>query len=77
MLLTAACLHLSAGAGPDPTQAQATLLVTTLANGDRDVWRKLAVSPLPFVRYVAIEFCDGVDAAIAELVVRAVRSLQT
>jgi hypothetical protein len=59
LILTAACLHLSAGMGPDPTLADVRVFLEQLAEGPGIAWRSLATSRLPFLQYVAAEFDQG------------------
>jgi hypothetical protein len=68
LILTAACLHLSAGMGPDPTLADVRLFLEQLADGSGGAWRSLSTSRLPFLQYVAAEFHEGGRAMVDDTV---------
>jgi hypothetical protein len=68
LILTAACLHLSAGMGPDPTLDDVRLFLEQLADGSRGAWRSLSTSRLPFLQYVAAEFDDGGRANVDDTI---------
>lgn len=72
LLLTAACLHIHARVGPDPTLAELRELVLNLGAGTA-AWQALASSPIQFVRYTAAELADtdGVLGPAIDLTVRA------
>jgi hypothetical protein len=73
LVLTAACLHVHARIGPDPTFDELRDLLLNLRAGAA-AWTALAASPIQFVRYTAAELADsdgGLGSAI-DLAVRAV-----
>jgi hypothetical protein len=73
LLLTAACLHVHARIGPDPTVDDLRGLLVSLraGAGARDA---LTSSPIQFVRYAAAELADT-DVALGATIDLAVRAL--
>jgi hypothetical protein len=72
-LLTAACLHIHARIGPDPTVGEVRDLLVALGSGTA-AWTALAASPIQFVRYAAAEFMDS-DGALSSAIELAVSAL--
>jgi hypothetical protein len=58
LVLTAACLHIHARIGPDPTFDELRDLLLNLRVG-ASAWTALAASPIQFVRYTAAELADS------------------
>jgi hypothetical protein len=71
LVLTAACLHVHARVGPDPTLGELRDLVVSLGAG-AGAWTVLASSPIQFVRYMAAELADahGTLGAAVDLAAR-------
>jgi hypothetical protein len=74
-VLTAACLHIHARVGPDPTIGDLRDLLAGLRDG-AIAWRALAASPIQFVRYAAAELADA-DGALGSAMELALRALNT
>ena len=77
-MLTAACLHLHARIGPDPTLDELRDLLLTL-RASAAAGTALAASPIQFVRYTAAELAEtdgGLGSAI-DLAVRALTAVAT
>jgi hypothetical protein len=72
-VLTAACLHIHAGVGPDPTIGDLRDLLAGLRDG-AIAWTALAASPIQFVRYAAAELADA-DGGLGSAIDMAVRAL--
>jgi hypothetical protein len=73
LVLTAACLHVHARIGPDPTISELRDLLLSLGAGAA-AWAALAASPIQFVRYTAAEFADA-DGALGSAIDLAVRAV--
>jgi hypothetical protein len=76
LVLTAACLHVHARIGPDPTYEELRQLLLNLRAGAA-AWAALAASPIQFVRYTAAELAEtdgGLGSAI-DLAVRALNAV--
>jgi hypothetical protein len=73
LVLTAACLHVHARVGPDPTLGELRELLLNLQAGAA-AWAALTASPIQFVRYVAAELAEA-DGALASAIDVAVRAL--
>ena len=73
LLLTAACLHVHARIGPDPTIADLRRLLVSLRAG-AGAREALTSSPIQFVRYAAAELADSYGA-LGETIDLAVRAL--
>ncbi len=74
LILTAACLHIQAGIGPDPTVGELRDLLLALGSG-ATAWMALASSPIQFVQYVAAEFADSADGSLRSAIGLAVRAV--
>jgi len=66
LILTAACLHVQARIGPDPTVGELRELLVALSSG-ATAWSALASSPIQFVQYAAAEFGDAADGALSAI----------
>ena len=75
LVLTAACLHVHARVGPDPTLGELRDFLHNLHTGAA-AWAALAASPIQFVRYAAAELADA-DDALGLAIDVAVRALTT
>jgi hypothetical protein len=73
LVLTAACLHVHARVGPDPTLGELRDFLLNLRAG-APAWTALAASPIQFVRYTAAELADA-EGALASAIDLAVRAL--
>ena len=73
LILTAACLHIHAGIGPDPTLGELRDLLLNLQAGAA-AWAALAASPIQFVRYTAAELAES-DSGLRSAIDLAVRAL--
>ncbi|MEW6597890.1 MAG: hypothetical protein AB1429_10375 [Pseudomonadota bacterium] len=73
LVLTAACLHIHARIGPDPTFDELRDLLLTL-RASAAAWTALAASPIQFVRYTAAELAET-DGGLGSAIDLAVRAL--
>ena len=78
VVLTAACLHLGAGTGPEPTLEDLRRLLEGLGNRADQAIAALAASPMAFTQYAAAELradSNGTWIDAVDLAVRAVSGL--
>lgn len=68
LILTAVCLHLTSGLGPDPTLDDVRLFLERLTDGSASAWRSWSSSRLQFLQYVAAEFDDGAANSVTDTV---------
>jgi hypothetical protein len=73
LVLTAACLHVHARVGPEPTLDELRDLLLNLGAGASSC-AALAASPIQFVRYMAAELTDS-NGALGSAIDLAVRAL--
>jgi hypothetical protein len=75
LVLTAACLHIHARIGPDPSLGDLRDFIMDLRGGAAN-WVTLAASPIQFVRYAAAEFGDagGATRSVLDLVLRSLEA---